>query len=437
MRIYIKVAIVFFALLFGVVALTEYLSSTQKKSPFKLIDQVEEREVAFHADLTKVFLESEKYSKEAKLTLTKRVITGQVKQQLLKSGLKLNETYITYALYGNNMSSFYAEIHDTLLFEQAFNRLSEYFSLVPSEDDPFFYYSSSADLSIEKHSKYVKVNWGKQAALEKPNKGKKASQLFKSVLHSPSFGVINTTGTASLDSNNYATFTYEYNKDLRLTANWKVTKNHPLQLDQKTIPIYPSQKNNVQAYSNINIENLKQKINPFLKQKGIEYMEKLPKAAQELLELWNGQASLQMGGKTTKETVQYVTEFDDEFNQIERKVVKIDSLPDLGFYWGTNQPKKSVDALLRMPNVKMQRDQLQLALFPPLTIKQESSYITATTTNVDFKKEKSKYIVFINSERESLQGKLIIQSSSKDVVQLIMTLKDPVIPEKLNLSTFW
>ena len=437
MKIKTKVAIAFFAILLGVVAVVIYFNSPLRKVPFRLIDQVEESEMAFHADLNKIFLESDKYIKEASLTLTERVISSQVKQQLLKSGLRLEETYITYAFIGNQKGAFYAEINDTTLFKEAFKRLTNYFKLEPLEGDPSFYHSSTGDISIEKHPEYVKINWGKNVAHEKPNKVKKSSPLFKSLLKTANYGVVNTTGTPSLDTNDYATFTYEYDQILSITANWKVTKTHPLKSSQTTIPVYPSLKNNVQAYCNIDIENLLQQINPYLRQEGTTFLEKLSPATQEVLQLWNGQASIQMGGKTTKETIQYVTEFDDDFNQIEKKTVKTDSLPDLGLYWGTNHPKKSFDALVKMPNVKMQKEQLQLALFPPLNVLQSDHSLKASATDVDFKEEKSKYIVFINSESPIVQGELTIQEISKDVVQLNITMKNPRIPKKMNISSFW
>ena len=437
MKIYIKVAVAFFALFFGTVALMEYFSFQQKEKPFQLLDQVEESELAFHADISKFFNEFDRYSKENEISLTNRVLTSQVRQQLLKSGLSLKETYVTYSIYGQQIVSFYAAINDTALFESNFIRFSKYFELEPSNEYFNYYYSQTTDLSVEKHPKYVKINWGKGAVNEKPSKEIKASPLFKSLLQSKGSGVINTTGNSSLDSNDYATFNYGYEKDFSLLINWKVSKNHPLQLGKKSISIYPSQENKVQAYSNIDLEKLQQYSNSFLKQKGMAHIEKLPSAAQELLKLWNGQASLQMGGKTTKETIQYITEFDDDFNQTERKIVKTDSLPDLGFYWGTNQPKKSFEALLRMPNVKIKKDQLQLALFPPLKVKQGKSSLKIAVTNIDFEKEKNKYIVFVNSESKLIQGELTIQKFSRDVVQLKLTIKDPAIPEKLTLSSFW
>jgi len=437
MRIYIKVTIVFFALFFGVVALIEFLPSKHKGQHFKLIDRVEENGLTAHIDLNTFFLEYDKYSKEAKATLTERVVSGQVKQQLLKSGLKLEETYLTYGLLSNQMSSFYAEIHDTSLFEVAFINLSKYFELTPSEAYPFFYSASNANLSIEKHPEYIKVNWGKGAALEEPKEIKQPSSLFKSLLKSSGTGVINTTGTAHLDPNDYASFGYEYKNNFSFTVNWNVKNGHPLKTLQKTIPIYSSIKNNVQAFSNLDIKNIEQNINPYLMERGRDFISKLPLAAQELLVLWDGQASLQLGGKTTKETIQYITAFDDDFNPIESKTVKTDSIPDLGFYWGTKHPIASFDALIRIPNVKMQKEKLQLALFPPLTIKQEEKALKAAATDIPFEQEKSKYIIFINSENERVKGQLTVRKISNDVIQLHLILKDLNVPKKLNISSFW
>jgi hypothetical protein len=437
MKIYIKVAVAFFILFFGVVALMEFNSKRKKQGAFLLINQVEESDLAFHADIKKLFHEIDKYGKKKEVTLTSRLLTSQVKQQLLKSGLKLEETYVTYSMYGNQTSSFYAEILDTAIFSAAFKRFTQYFDLEPTEENSFFYQSSTVDLSLEKHPKYVKINWGKHAAQEKPNKHKKSNPLFKHLLNSASHGVINTLGTPSIDSNEYATFTYEYGQDFIFTLNWKVAGNHPIQMKNKAIPIYPSQKNKVHTYVNIEIEQLKLNTNSFLKQKGTAYFKKLPPAVKEMLQLWNGEASLQMGGKITTETVQFVTEFDDDFNQVERKVIKTDSIPDLGIYWGTSDPKAAYNLLKGLPNVKTQNNQLQLALFPPLVVKAEKESLKATPTDVSFKKEETKYILLINSDNAFLKGRFTIEKTNKDNVRLQLILKDPSVPEKLNISSFW
>lgn len=437
MKIYIKVALAFFILLFGTVTLIELFSSKKNKPPFKLINEVQESDLVFHADLTQFFHDFEKYSKGNEMKFTDRLITGQVKQQLLKSGLKLKETYLTYSIYKQQTGSFYAEIEDTSLFEVAFERFSSYFDLENSDTYPLFYISQSVDLSIEKHPRYVKVNWGKHAKESIPNNENLLSEFSKKLLTSTNSGFINILGTPTLEISDYAIFTYEYDKDFELTMNWNVTESHPLQLNHKTIPVYPSQKNKVQAYSNINIEQIQEYNNPHLTQIGTGLFEKLPSAVKEMLRLWNGQASLQMGGKHAVESIQYVTEFDDDFNQIEKKISTIDSIPDLGFYWGTSLPKESFELLKRLPNVKVHNNHLQMALFPPLNIKQETLALKATSKDDDFNIEKSNYLVYINSENELVNGSFTIRKISNTSAQIKLILKNPSVPEKFNISSFW
>lgn len=436
MKFYIKIAIAFFSLLFGVVVLMDYFTIQKKPKQFLLIDKIEESGIALHADLSEVFQDLDTYSKVSDLNLGERIIYNQVKYEFLKSGLNINKVFVTFNPVQSESFSFYAEIRDHEMFQKTFQRLTKMFDL-KSAEVPFFYSSPNASVSIEKHQKYIKVNFGKNAGNLTPKKVTDASPLIKELLKNPGIGVINTTGTPQLDSNDYAVFSYEYNEHYHLNVEWKVKSGHPLQPKESTLPTYSSVKDNIVAYTNIDLHKFHQNLNPYLKEKGLVFLKNQSQATQDFLALWNGIASLQIGGKTTSKTIEFVTEFDDDFIQIEKKIVKIDSLPDLGFYWETQDPKKSMDLLLKMPNVKLHEKQLQLALFPPLNVQLDQKAIKAASKPSNYVSSSSAYILYLNSNHNIAEGNLKIKSVSKELVQLEFTLNNPTIPKKSSLPSFW
>jgi len=296
-------------------------------------------------------------------------------------------------------------------------------------------------MSVEKRSKYLKINFGEGAELTLNDKKVKPGLKFKKLIQKENFGVINTTGTPHLDSLDYATFTFVFKKDLNLTIDWKVARNHPVQLNSNSkLESYPTQKNTVQVFTNLDTKKFISNINPFLKGAGAECFEKLPQAASALLQLWNGKASVQMGGKTARETIQFITAFDDDFNQTEKRIVKIDSIPNLGFYWGTNQPKESLDLIYELPNVKLEKEKLQIALFPTLITKLEDTSVKASSQLSDYKNSTFTQLLFIKIDIPGIVGEINSEKISNENLRITIQMKDWLglrDREKIGISSFW
>ncbi|RYM35627.1 hypothetical protein ERX46_01155 [Brumimicrobium glaciale] len=436
-----KVTIAALAILIGMVALIFYFSKQKKEEQFQLIDHVSETDIAYHANFIELLDEAIQYNSKVEKSITNNIALSEIKSTLLKSGLKLEKTYFTFSISEEKYSSFYMEIVDSSLFEDAFTKLSSFFNIKPLKEKSNLYISGNTAISAEKHPKYIKLNFGNGALNALSDKKSKPGLFFKKLLEKSNFGIINTTGTPHIDSTDYATFFYNYNNDLSLTMDWKVAKNHPIQFNSETgIEIYPTRKKNVQAFINFDKEHLISTINPFLKDKSTLILAKLPAVAKELLELWNGKTSIQMGGKSTYETIQIITEFDDDFNQVEKKIVKIDSIPDVGIYWGSNQPAESLALIYQLPNVKSDKDKMQIALLPSLNTKTENNSIKANTQKNDFKNQELKQIFYLNVNIPGIIGELKAEKTSENNLRLQLVLKDWNAlrnPKSLSISSFW
>ena len=437
----LKVTIAAIILLAGVVTLFFYFSRQKSKLEFQLIEHVSEKDIAYHTNFIEFINEAIRYNSKVEKSITNNIALNEFKSTLLKSGLKLEHTYITYSWSNEKYASFYAEIIDTTQFEEAFTKFSELFNLKLLKEKSNLYISGNTAISAEKHSKYIKLNFGVGALNALSDSKNKSSDFYRKLLAKPNLGVVNTTGTPSIDSTDYATFSYSYTEDLNFTLDWKVAKNHPLRLNSNTtIPVYPSQKNNVNVAVGLDLDHLILNLNPYLKEKGKSVIDKLPQAFKQLLELWNGQASLELGGKSVHETIQYVTEFDDDFNQVETKIVKVDSIPDVGIYWGSAQPKESLALIYKLPNVKPDKDKLQIALLPSLITKTEGNSLKASTQSIDFKDQETAHLLYLKVEIPGINGTIQVEKPSNENVRFQLILKDwsaPREPKNFKISSFW
>lgn len=437
----LKVTIAAIILLAGVVTLIFYLTKQKSKLKFQLIEHVSEKDIAYHTNFTEFLDEVIRYNSKVEKIITNNIALNELKSTLLKSGLKLEHTYITYSWSNEKYASVYAEIIDTTQFEEAFTKFSEFLNLRLLRGDSNLYISGNTAISAEKHSKYIKLNFGDGALNALSDSKNKSSDFFRKLLAKPNLGIVNNTGTTTLDSTDYATFYYTFTEDLNFTLDWKVTKNHPLRLNSNTtIPVYPSQKNNVNVAVGLDLDYLILNLNPYLKEKGQSVIDKLPPALQQLLELWNGQASLELGGKSVHETIQYVTEFDDDFNQVETKIVKVDSIPDVGIYWGSAQPKESLELIYKLPNVKPDKDKLQIALLPALFTKLDEKSVKASSQMSDYQKTRFNQLLQLNVDIPGIIGEINAEKTSTDNLRVTIKLKDWQglrNPKKIDISNFW
>lgn len=436
-----KVIISIIIILLGVVALIFFLKNKSSKTKFQLINQVSEADIAYHTDLIEVLDDVIQYNSEVEQSLANKVALNRFKDELLNSGLNNDHVFITHSFKNLGITSFYVEILDSAAFSLTFNQLSALLKLSPIKDSIGYYISKNKKVSVEKHVQYVKFNFGKGAELALSEKSSKPSQFFTQQLEKSNSGLINTTGTPFVDSTDYATFSYSYDKKVVLNIDWNVSKNHPLQTNKnKVVQLYPTQKKNVKVITNLDLEKLQANINPFLKEIGEKQLNKLPVSARELLKIWTGKASMQMGGKTAQETIQFVTEFDDDFNQVERKIIKVDSIPNIGFYWSTNESSRTLELLDKLPNVKFENDKLQIALLPSLVTKKNDKSIKASSRKADYVEKSPKQIIQLSVDTEGLKGTLTVENKNKETVHIHFTLEDWEAlndTKSLKISSFW
>ncbi|WP_107037312.1 hypothetical protein [Brumimicrobium mesophilum] len=437
----LKVTIAILILLFGVVTLILFLRSQPTKEKFHLINQVSEADIAYHADLDEVLDDIIQYNSEVKRSLTNKVALNKLKNQLNNSGLDNKHIFITHSFKDKGTTSIYAEILDSTAFNSTFNQLRTLLSLKSLKYSIGYFISENKRTSIEKHEQYVKFNFGKGAENALTVQETKPSVFFTQQLEKVNDGIINTTGTPKLDSTDYATFTYSYGNEFNLTIDWNVSENPPLQLkNNQSVQLYPTSLKMIRAITNVDIEHAKKHLNQNLKDLILIQFKKLPVSAQELLKIWTGQSSIQMGGKIAQETVQITTEFDDDFNQVEKRIVKVDSILNIGLYWATSQPSQTLELLNKLPNVNFEKDKLQIALLPSLNTITEEKSVKSTSQNVDFEGNKENKLLYLNIDIKGLKGNLSIENISKETIQLQLKLEDwkgLSNPKELDISSFW
>ena len=437
----IKVAIAILTVGIGVVTLIPYFSKQKQEKQFLLVDHLTEGNISYHVDFMDFLDEAISYNSKIEKSLTYRVALSKLKELISKSGLKTEDTYFTYSFGENEVTSIYVEINDTAKFNSTFSQLILFFTLSPLLDSPHQFLSEDKTMSTERYSKYIKVNIGKGSEFALATKKKQSSSKFKKLIQRKNFGVINTTGTPTMDSLDYATFSYSYDTELNLTIDWKVKGDHPAQSNlEDEIELYPIQKDAIRVFTNLDLEQITSTINPFLKGEISLYLEKLPKSVRELLKLWNGKSSIQIGGKSAQKTIQYITEFDDNFNQVEKKIVKIDSIPNIGFYWGTNNPKESLKLLDKLPNIELDNEKLQIALLPPLITRLEKKSMKGSSQLSNYKKHTFKQLLFMNIDIRGIIGEINAEKKDDNTLRIIIKMKDWQglrKPKNIDISSFW
>src|SRR5690554_4477055 len=326
MKIFLKVAIAYFVLFFGVLAFSKWFSEEKKQktaSEFVLMDHVSESDVVYRCDFSIVLKDAIQFNSQVLESIPNHIALNKIKSEITKAGLGLKNSFICYQHYPKNYYSIYWKIVAPEQFEKAMKKFASTLNLEQIKNNPTQYLSKNDFFSVQIYGEYVQLNIGNGAVEALVDKQRRLSQEAKELLNKVGTGIIKIDTNALSEKVNYASFNYDLTKDFQLTAAWWLPKTIEMRgQENEDLAVYDTKKDQLIINSNININHVSSLL-PFWVNSAIEKeLTQLPDVFQLIFKDWNGIASFRWGEKTTKKTVKYITEFDENFNSIEKEVVQ-------------------------------------------------------------------------------------------------------------------
>ncbi|RFC55583.1 hypothetical protein [Brumimicrobium aurantiacum] len=424
----------------AVVAFFVYFLKNKNDRPFQLINQVEQANIIYHANLEEMVDEAILFNNNVTKKIGLGILLGKIKNTLETSGIKSENAFLTHDFYQGNATTLYAEITDQKAFEKSFELLATLFQLDTFNQNPSLFLSKNLPISAVVKERYIKLTYGNTLPESIAINQNPLNSFFKNTLSTQGIGIINTANKSTLDSTDFATFSYTSNDDFQLFIDWQTKGPHPLKKHQDSVLIYNSEKNVIQSFFNVDSKHFKRYSNSYLSDLGYQFIDNFDSKWAELLSQWTGNASIQLGGREVKKKVQYITEFDDNFNQIEKEVITIDSVLDIGIFWESKEIESALNTVFKLPNVNQEKDKLHIALLPPLETEISAKNVKAAINLNKFKKFSSPNILQLSITSPELNGEITLHQQSVNKVLLKVEIKDWLTldnPKELILSNLW
>ncbi|MEX2483969.1 MAG: hypothetical protein WED10_05410 [Brumimicrobium sp.] len=374
---YLRLAIVFFVILLCVIFYIFYSKDTNEKSTFKLVEHVPERQVVGHLNILKLLNDGKKVNRELKLSGFIFYL-NQVEEQLLNSGLKIESSYFTYSDKIGE-AALYIEIDKK---EKCDTFLKKFVNFYELEKEGASYTSSEERVGVHDFGNYLVFSWGVFSKTDKPVLSHNDFRN-KSLINDNTF-LINPQGKDSIHKSEFIKTSYLLDSTLSFTGDWIVGSGQPFASKRDTISVYPSAKKELFLAVNLDKTTFENYQNEWLKNKFEKWIQKLNINYNEFWSIWNGVMSLQHGGESTLEKVTITTEYDENFNQIEKKNITKTKVKDLGVILGCGSPTNMYSFIKAQKNVKIKGKELYFPLSPPLkkTFLEESLVLSSGLKDV-------------------------------------------------------
>lgn len=339
--------------------------NTSEKNTFSLLDQVEERQVMGVFNMHKLLSDAKLISKKFKTVGLAQLYFDKVSEVMKNAGLRLDKVYYSAETRGVYKRSIYFEIVDKDALQSTFRNFSSFYELKQDSLDTSIYTSSKFNIAIRFSSNWLELVQGDISKLEhSPSLSKSARKLIKE----NHFFLLNPTERDSISASEYIVGDYSYDSILSINGSWYCNKTaaHPVQMKDSIINIYPTGEKIIEAYLNVDRKQWDGYDNKYLKDKLENAYSKGLINYTRLSELWSGQFSFSYGGVKTLKTKTIVSEFDENFNSIEKTIVQTDTVRDVGFVFSSTDPELLHEELINQSNIKSKNGYTHIALLPPL-----------------------------------------------------------------------
>jgi hypothetical protein len=361
---YKKLIIVFIAM-FAIAIFFVSRQSSDRNDSFSLLDQIEERQIIGVFNLNKLLTDGLFMSDRFRTFGLAESYFEEVSSVLKNSGLRLDKVYYSLETRKKYKRSLYFQITNQEKLKNTFNEFSAFYELERDSLDTSIYYSKEYSIAIRIENQWIEVIQGNVSDLDhKPS----LSSSARSLLREEHFFIINPTDKAAFDSLEYITGNYHFDSILTIEGSWFCNRaeDHPVQLNKNKISVYPTSEDIISAYLNVNRERWQHYQNDYLKGSFENAYSKGMIDYPRLSELWTGQFAFNFGGIKTMKTKTVVTEFDENFNQIEKTVIQQDTVRDVGLVFSSNNPEQLHQELLNQKNIKSKNGSTYIGLLPPM-----------------------------------------------------------------------
>ena len=353
---------------------------SDKSESFSLLDQIEERQVLGVINLSELLTDGKSISNRFRTFGLAEQYFNEVSDVLNKSGIRLDKVFYSLETRNTYKRSIYFEVTDQEQLRKTFEDFSDFYKLTQDSLDTSIYHSKEYGIAIR-----IKKEWMEliQGDLNDLSHRPSLSNTARNLLEEEYFFVLNPTEKITFDSLEFITGNYHYDSILTIEGSWFCNRsdNHPVQQKSDKINIYSTDKNVISAYLNVSREDWERYKNPYLKEKLENAYSKGMIDYPGLSKHWTGQFAFNFGGKKTISTETTVTEFDENFNQIEKTVLQTDTVRDVGFVFSSNDPKALHLELLNQSNIKTKNGETYIALLPPLTSNYQEDQLILSGSN--------------------------------------------------------
>lgn len=359
-----RLVILFIALLSVAVFFISRLFSDRNET-FSLLDQVEERQVLGVININELIKDGKSISNRFRTFGLAEQYFNEVSDVLKDAGIRLDKVYYSLETRQSYKRSLYFEITDQKKLRNTLEEFKSFYELTQDALDTSIYFSKEYSIAIRIQKQWMELIQGDMNHLKHHPS---LSNTARHLLEKEYFFVLNPTENNKFDSLEYIVGNYHYDSILTIEGSWFCNKtgNHPVQKNSGEISIYPTDEDVISAFLNVNREAWEKYHNPYLKEKLENAYSKGMIDYPNLSKHWTGQLAFNFGGKKIITTKTIVTEFDENFNQIEKSVLQTDTVRDVGFVFSSNDPEALYQELLSQGNIKTKKGATYIALLPPL-----------------------------------------------------------------------
>ncbi len=359
-----KLIIIFVALLTIAIFFVARQSSERINS-FSILNQIEERQVLGVFNLNQILNDGRSISDRFRTFGLAESYFKEVSNVLKNAGIRLDKVYYSLETRDTFKRSIYFQVTNKQKLKSTFDEFSAFYELERDSLDTSMYFSKEYNIAIR-----IKDHWIEliQGDLDKLEHSPSLSNTARKLLKEERFFILNPTANKEFDSLEYIVGNYHYDSILTLEGSWfcKRGKDHPVQLNKNEISIYPTNEDVISAYLNVNRERWGQYENEYLKGRLENAYSRGLINYPRLSELWSGQFAFNFGGINTMKTKTMVTEFDENFNQIEKTVIQEDTVRDVGLIFSSSDPKELYEELLKQKNINSKNGSTNVGLLPAM-----------------------------------------------------------------------